>query len=313
MSAYDFPSLNANQIVLRISSWRASYACSHTVDNDLNQPKFLFPFPTISMPSWSPNKILFLIYLFLAVHTGSADVLREQEISKGIIRHVDPTEVFWLGDRQNKFLSLYRETIATQTQGAVILIHDLGSNPNSIKIMKPFRDYLSKHGWMTLSLQMPVLESGIPLMEYYEKVPEATNRILAGVEFLVDQNIRNIVIIGHGFGGVFALNFLANQTNPIVTALVIIGLPSSKPKFPKSQLKNMLEIVEIPLFDIGLNRKNTRFPGDLKKRKRLLRNHKNYQQLATNEVAAQFRDSGSILVKRVYSWIMRVTPGVEIR
>ncbi len=213
----------------------------------------------------------------------------------------------------DKFLNLYRETFANKVQGAALLIHDLGSNPNSPSVMKPFRNYLSDHGWTTLSLQMPVLDAGSRLVEYYDQVPEATKRVLAGVEFLGNHNIRNVVIIGYGFGAMIAPHFLATHNAPTVTALVIISLPMSNPNIPNSQIEGVLDKVDIPIFDINFNRENARRQEALKKRKRLMRSNKNYRQLLTNEAGFQFRDSGRIMVKRVYSWLMRVAPGVEIR
>lgn len=111
-------------------------------------------------------------------------------------------------------------------------------------------------------------------------------------------------------GAVFAINFLANQNTPTVNALVIIRLPALKPNTSKNQLDGVLEKVEIPFFNIDFYRENVRYSEELKKRKRLMRNNKNYRQWLTNKAGFQFRDSGMMLAKRVHSWLMRVGPGV---
>ena len=282
-------------------------------DGDLTRSKIPIFIATTSSLGQPPGKFLLLMSLIFWIEAGSTGVLREKEIADDLVRYADPAEVQWLGDGRYKFLSLYRETVSHNTQGAVVLIHDLGSNRDSLNIMKPFRDYLPEHGWTTLTMQMPILDSGAQRMEYYDRIPEARKRILAGVEFLGNQNIRNVVIIGYGFGAVFAIKFLENQNAPTVNALVIISLPATESKMPKSQLKGVLEKIEIPIFDIDFNRGNVRRPDELKKRKRLMRNNKNYRQWLSIETDFGFHDSGMILAKRVYSWLMRVAPGVEIR
>ena len=78
------------------------------------------------------------------------------------------------------------------------------------------REQLPEHGWSTLSLQMPVLQADAKVPDYYPIFDEVPPRIDAGIRFLQDQGIDNIVIVAHSLGAQMAAYWLARTDEPPV-------------------------------------------------------------------------------------------------
>ncbi|MDH5191584.1 MAG: alpha/beta hydrolase family protein [Gammaproteobacteria bacterium] len=159
----------------------------------------------------------------------------------------------WIQSGEDKIFAIYTQETHGNTQGGIILIHDLGQHPDWPDVISPLRTRLPELGWSTLSLQMPVLDANANLKEYgalFDKVP---GYIKAAVEYLRTQNIGNVVIIGHGLGAAMGANYLANAGNRSQTGVTgFIGISMSAPENVDKRMHtpSLLEKITAPVFDI---------------------------------------------------------------
>lgn len=153
---------------------------------------------------------------------------REKEISKLIEKSFRGGEALWLKNDDNTFLALYKENTWKETQGAILLLHDLGASTDWPQLINPLRLGFPKKGWHTLSLQLPFVTLAEDKKVYLGRFDEAIARVNAGIEFLKQKNISNIVIIGHGTGSAIGVFYLNQNPQASVSALVTISIPGEK-------------------------------------------------------------------------------------
>ena len=149
---------------------------------------------------------------------------REKEISTLIEKSFRGGEAVWLGDVDDASLALYKENTWKDTQGAILLLHDLGANADWPQLINPLRLAFPKKGWHTLSLQLPMVTPDVEKKVYLGQFDEAVARVGTGIEFLKQKNISNIVIVGHGFGSAIGIFYLSQNPKSSVSAMVAISL-----------------------------------------------------------------------------------------
>ncbi len=162
---------------------------------------------------------------------------REKQISMLIEKNIQSGEAVWLDKAEGTFLGLYKENTWKKTQGAILLLHDLGTNADWPLLIQPLRFALPKRGWHTLSLQLPMVTPAEEKNTYLNQFDESLSRVNAGIEHLKQKNISNIVIVGHGIGAAVAVIYINQNPQSSVTALVAISLPgesSLKPPQPEA-------------------------------------------------------------------------------
>ncbi len=159
-----------------------------------------------------------------------------------------------------------QETLG-ERHGAIVLLHDLGEELESNGVITPLRHQLLQYGWSTLTIKLdypfaPKILLGIkPDSETNESTaeskdeksktdltmdPDITNtddtkkealaslpaisnrqRIKAAIEFLKAKDIQQIIFLGHGRGGIVAINELATIATQI-SALILVGTPAAE-------------------------------------------------------------------------------------
>ncbi|MDH5435733.1 MAG: alpha/beta hydrolase family protein, partial [Gammaproteobacteria bacterium] len=144
---------------------------------------------------------------------------------------LDIGQPIWIQSGEDKIFAIYTQETRGDTQGGVILIHDLGNHPDWPAVISPLRTRLPTLGWSTLSLQMPVLGKNANLKEYgviFDKVPAY---IKAAIEYFRTQNIGNVVIIGHGLGAAMGATYLAEAGDRSKSGISgFIGISMSAPE-----------------------------------------------------------------------------------
>ena len=177
----------------------------------------------------------------------TADLDREKRMADEIADGIIDGEPLYLKSGDHEFLSIYTE--ADEPRGAVIIMHGRGYHPNWADVAYPLRVGLAEQGWNTLSLQMPVLEKEARYYDYLEIMHEAFPRIEAGIDFLKQQGIDNIVLVAHSCSVHMAMAWVDAGRMRDIDAYVGIGMgavdygqPMEKP-FP-------LDRVSVPVLDI---------------------------------------------------------------
>lgn len=72
-----------------------------------------------------------------------------------LAREIDPELLLWLGEGDDRFLSVYHQAWRPLADGAAIILHDDGQHPRWPHTSKILSDSLAKHGWTTLSISLP--------------------------------------------------------------------------------------------------------------------------------------------------------------
>jgi predicted alpha/beta-hydrolase family hydrolase len=197
--------------------------------------------------------LAFLLFsLFLNANAASkSDLAKEKRWEEQIVPSLMVGEAIKLSADGVKFLALYTESSTEKVKGAVIILHGIGVHPAWPDVVETLREELPEHGWHTLSLQMPILENGAEDKDYPPLFPEVPSRIQAGVDFLKNKGVNNIVLTGHSMGTAMASYYLATARDPLVKAYVIMGGGPGTPGDSRADsLENFKKIGAINILDI---------------------------------------------------------------
>lgn len=231
--------------------------------------------------------------------------LREMEYVEKIKSSFSMGEIVWLQVKDRQFLSLYTKT-EKKSQNAAIILHSAGGHPDQKRLINPLRTFLPRHNWATLSMQMPVLENAAEELEYLPLFDDAETRIQAGVVFLLDAGVENIVIIGYGVGGFMAVYFVNNKADEsAVNALVTISLPVHDSDKKRAQVIKFISGIKQPFLDIFAEFDLPKVVDSVRQRRLAAKTNPVYRQLKIENEGHAFRDSEGLVVKRIYSWMNR--------
>ena len=148
--------------------------------------------------------------LFAKTEAGKPDLAREKRMATEVEDAVLDGEVIFLKDGDHEFMAIDQEAEGDE-KGAVIILHGRGFHPNWRDAVYPLRTKLPASGWRTLSLQMPVLEKTAKYYDYVPLFPLAAPRIEAGIKYLKEQGIENIVLLAHSCGAHMAMDWVRNK------------------------------------------------------------------------------------------------------
>jgi hypothetical protein len=251
---------------------------------------------------------VFTIYLCGALTCVASDEKREAEFATDIQKTLNVGHAVWLDSASKKFLGLYTDTAKNPRKGIVILLHDTGGHPNQQAIIKSLRTFFPEHHWATLSLQMPVREASAPVQDYFSLLPEAKNRLFAGIKFAKNETKTDekIIVIGYGLGGLMASSALTEK-NSDVNALITISLPVPETNEKDAQTLQIIPKITLPMLDIygALDMPNV--VNSARERQVAGKINPDYRQMKLEDEGHLYLHDEGLLVKRIYSWIDRVT------
>jgi len=201
-------------------------------------------------------------------------------------------DVVWLNADKHQFMSLYTAS-ETDTKRATLIVHGLGAHPNWEQIIKPLRIALSEKGWHTLSIQMPVLANDKEADEYIDLLPEADNRIKAGIAYLQQQGLNTDMIVSHSLGSVMSAHYLDSHPYP-VKYFVAVGMPDLAVKY--------LHKIRIPVLDLYGKDDIEPVLNSVNQRAKVSKNNKHYTQKKVN-ADHFFNDKDELLIDSVNQWL----------
>lgn len=155
---------------------------------------------------------------------AGADYAREERWAQEIVPALvvgDP--VLLAAGEGPRVLAILTEPPGAARRGGVVVVHGLGVHPD-FGVAAALRTGLADAGWVTLSVQMPVLSADAPGDAYVALLPEAAERIAAAVAWLRAKGVAPVVIASHSLGARMAMTYLARPEGARVDAWVPIGL-----------------------------------------------------------------------------------------
>lgn len=190
--------------------------------------------------------------ILMALPVLASDSAKEERWANQVTDFLLDGEPQWLEVNGIRFLSIYTPATTEKTIGAIILLHGRGAHPDWPEVIQPLRSQFPEKGWATLSLQMPVLANEAFDKDYIPLFNEIPQRIKAGMNFLSQQNINNIVLMGHSLGATMATSYLASHSDDRIKAFVGIGMKAMKQTDKYHVLDNALSLqnIKIPVLDI---------------------------------------------------------------
>lgn len=264
-----------------------------------------------------PLKTLLIVGLALFTTTSYAsDTAKEKRWADQVVDSIMVGDAEWLKAGKSKIFSIYTEHTTEKAIGGAIVLHGSGVHPNWDQVVRPLRSQLPDYGWATLSLQLPVLANDADYKEYIPLFKDVAPRITAGVKFLQNKGIQNIVIIGHSLGSGMAGYYMAQKPDSSIRALIAVGVSGVMYKGDSGVgFLTSLKTIKVPVLDIfGSNDLPQVLKGEkLKAATARKAGNKNYTQIKVNGANHFFDNKEDVLVKRIRGWITKNAPGTEIK
>ena len=252
--------------------------------------------------------------LFFGISYAS-DTEKEKRWAEQVVDSIMVGDAKWLNVGKNKILSIYTENTTEKAIGGAIILHGSGVHPNWDQVVRPLRSQLPDYGWLTLSVQLPVLANEAEYKDYIPLFKEAAPRINAGIAFLKSKGIKNIVIVAHSLGSSMAGYYLAKKPDPSIRAFVAIGVSGNMHKKDEVGFLTSLKTIKVPVLDIfGSNDlkpvlQSTKSKADVARKA----GNKNYTQVKIAGANHFFDNKDDALVRRVRGWLAKNAAGTEIK
>lgn len=177
------------------------------------------------------------------------DLAREQRLADETADAILDGEPLYLRADGWRFLAIHTEPPATESKGAVIVLHGRGLHPNWPQVTYPLRTGLPARGWTTLSLQMPVLEKGARYYDYKGIFPASFARIEAGIDFLKQRGATPIVLIAHSCSVHMSMAWFNAGRGAGIDAYVGIGMGATDLGQPMREPLPLARLA-IPVLDL---------------------------------------------------------------
>lgn len=180
---------------------------------------------------------------------ATSDLEREARLAEQIIDTIFDGEPVWLEAEGHKFLGIYMASQTGASGKAALILHGRGYHPDWEQVVRPLRTGLTRFGWNTLSLQMPVLEKTAKFYDYVPVFHQAFPRIEAGIRYLKAQGNKTIVLISHSCGVHMAMAWIRNRDSSEMDGFVGIGMGATDYKQPMKE-PFPFEKISVPILDI---------------------------------------------------------------
>jgi len=228
------------------------------------------------------------------------------------------------------FLSLYRKSQTSSTQGCAILLHSDNEHPDWPEAIAPLRDKLTEYSWCTLSIEVPdITKRGQAIkITSTDSASESTEdsalnlanqaivfaRIEAAIELAKADGVNEFALIGYRTGASYALAFSAQNKLAIqALALIDIQIPADMPSY---QIAQLIRETPQPILDYYLSQpsRNQQFA---QWRQQAGRQRENPQGQYIQKDAIPDRvtgqDSQALLVQRVRGFLKQNTKQISQR
>jgi len=202
-----------------------------------------------------PGRLFLVLSLLLLFSPAilASNTAEEARILAEIRDQLKQGEIVELQASGQQFIGIYQKSALPVTLGGVLILHGLNQNPDSPAVIRPLRNRLTKSGWNTLSIQMPVpsMDSSGNLFPELEAVypalaTEAAARITAAANYFEEREISNLAVVAHGLGANMAISYLSGNAAKKFQALVTISMNHNQP----GNFAESLSQLKLPVIDI---------------------------------------------------------------
>jgi len=192
-----------------------------------------------------------LLALFVIAGAGAdavraADYAREERWAQEVVPSLVVGDAVYLATpARAKVLAILTEPPGAAV-GGVVIVHGLGVHPDW-GLIGGLRTGLADAGYVTLSVQMPVLAADATRDDYHVTLPEAADRIAAAIAHLRAKQITKVAIVAHSVGASMANAYLARPGGLPILAWAPVGMLADFSTPPKEPVLDVIAEHEIAL------------------------------------------------------------------
>ena len=198
------------------------------------------PFSTASLVA----VLAFCAWAGQAQPARAADYEREDRWAQEVVPSIVAGDPVYLATPARAKVLAILTLPAGMPAGGVVIVHGLGVHPDW-GLIGGLRTGLADAGFVTLSVQMPVLAAGATREDYAVTMPEAAERLAAAVDYLRRRNLAKIAIVSHSMGASMANAFLARTAIDAWAPLGMFGAFAAPPRQPVLDVVAEMEIAPV--------------------------------------------------------------------
>ncbi len=241
--------------------------------------------------------------LLFSLTAIASDVDKEKRWADQIIDALIEGDAIWLNAGEHKFLGIFTEAEDSASKHGAVVVHGIGVHPDWQQIVYPLRTGLPAHGWHTLSLQMPILPNDAEESEYAALMGEVAPRMDAGINFLKEQGVEKVVIIGHSLGSTMSSYYLSTG-NRGVQGFVAVSMPTG---IRNTEIVNakMVTKIQVPILDLYGSNESPEFLAGVSEREGAIRKGAGGSYTSQKVEGANhfFDGEEDALVVSVHNWL----------
>lgn len=222
--------------------------------------------------------------------------LFDQDLTK----YSNANEVAWLGDKDTRFLTLWREQTTEKVTGTSWIFADTYTSANNPNIIQTLRHELNSKGLHTYSISP--LSQGLN-SEQAEQRLEAQLLILQ--DKIVSQDGKRLLIL-QGANCPAMVNVLINNPDIFVDAIVLLSAHSPTDELA-AQFNEQINELKMPILDLIAQTDNFAVIGEAKIRKIAARRVHNDNYRQTEMIGLQGKAETQIATSQViYGWLTKL-------
>lgn len=224
-------------------------------------------------------------------------ISQQRLFDQDLTKYSDADEVAWLGDKDNRFLTLWREQTTGHVVGTSWLFGDTYTSANSPGIIQTLRNQLSHKGLHSYSIS--------PLSQALNS-EKSEERLLAQLlilqEKIVSQEGKRLLVL-QGENGQAIINILIKNPDIYVDAIVLISTHSPTTALSTQLSKQLLEL-KTPILDLYTQTDKLAVIAQAKTRNTAAKrvNKSNYRQVEVIGSPGQV-ETQIITSQIIYGWL----------
>jgi hypothetical protein len=217
-------------------------------------------------------------------------------------------EKVWLNVAGRKELAFYLNEASGKAHGGVLLIPDAGHHPAVEGMINSLRHSLANNHWHTLAIDVEGTS---------ETITQQT--IAAGIQYLNQQGVFNIAILGEGLGAAQATHYVAALPQVLepgqlqqIRALLMINADNHIPDSKVNTLQK-LSGIQLPILDAYRNNDylEQRLAHERKLAARRLMT-RNYQEIRLPLSSGYQKNYDDRITKRIRGWLDKNVAGFMV-
>jgi alpha/beta superfamily hydrolase len=201
------------------------------------------------MEAAMPLALLFALFVVAGASADAvraADYAREERWAQEVVPSLVVGDAVYLATpARPRILAILTEPSGA-AGGGIVIVHGLGVHPDW-GLIGGLRTGLADTGYVTLSVQMPVLSADATRDDYRDTLPEAGDRIAAAIAHLRAKGVTNIAIVSHSMGASMANAYLARPGALPILAWAPVGMFGAFAVPPKEPVLDLIAEREIEL------------------------------------------------------------------